>query len=174
MTTGVRSPLTELAAELEKMGARYRIADGRGGDRISASNNCSQDSNQALYAVLKRIDFALHTHPEGQVWLANAPEETRRAEKLLLLKDDLRRKLLPLGAARADWEEGEATIGSSLSEGLFSSLWMAARTWRTVLPSVAARCLITTFLRHGATAWVLRTHNVGGQDSTIEPFIPNV
>jgi predicted Abi (CAAX) family protease len=169
-----RSPLTELAKELENMGARYRIADGRGGHRISPANNCSQDSNQALYAVIKRIDFALQTHPQGAGWLANAPDEERRVRQLIQLGRDLKRKLLPFGAARADWELGAPTIGSSLSENPITSLWMAIRTWHTLLPSVAVRHLVGTFLRHGATAWTLRTHQVGGHDPTIEPCVPNV
>jgi predicted Abi (CAAX) family protease len=169
-----RSPLTELAKELENMGARYRIADGRGGHRISPANNCSQDSNQALYAVIKRIDFALQTHPEGEAWLANTPDEAHRVKQLIRLGHDLKRKLLPFGAARADWEWGTPTIGSSLSENLITSLWMAMRTWHTLLPSIAVRHLVGTFLRHGATAWVLRTHQVGGHDPTIEPCVPRV
>lgn len=165
LSATMRSPLAELSTELEKMEARYRIADGRGGTRISASNNCSQDSNQALYAALKHIDNALRSRPS---------EQTGRAEALDSLKNDLKHKLLPFGAARADWEENLPTIGSSLSENLVSSLSMAARTWNTVLPSIAARSLVKTFLQHGATAWTLRTHNVGGQDPTIVPFPPNV
>jgi predicted Abi (CAAX) family protease len=171
---GGRSPLTEMAKELEKMGARYRIADGRGGARISPSNNCSQDSNQALYAVLKRIDFALQNLPETKTGLATNPEEAQRVEQLVRLRHDLKAKLLPLGAARADWEWGTATIGSSLSENPLTSLAMAARTWHTMLPSVAVRHLVSTFLKHGATAWVLQTHQVGGHDPTITPCVPNV
>ena len=175
VAAGNRSPLGELAKELEKMGARYRIADGRGGAHLSPSNNCSQDSNQALYAVLKRIDFAIGALPGGQAHLANqSPDEAHRVEELVSLRHDLRRKLLPLGAARADWESGAATIGSSLSENPLTSMWIALRTWHTMLPSVAVRHLVGTFTKHGATAWVLRTHQVGGHDATIEPCIPNV
>jgi predicted Abi (CAAX) family protease len=174
VAAGGRSPLTELASELEKMAARYRIADGRGGARISPSNNCAQDSNQALYAVIKRIDFALKTHPDRERLAAQSLEEARRVEQLARLGRDLKRKLLPFGAARADWKWETATLGSSLAENPVSSAWMALRTWHTMLPSVAVRHLAATFLRHGAAAWVLRTHLVGGYDPTIEPQVPNV
>lgn len=167
--SGARSPLADLAQELEKMSARYRIADGRGGDQISPSNNCTQDSNQALYAVIKRIDATLRAQPEEAKWLADTPEEARRMAQLVQLGKDLKHQLLPLGAARADWEWGARTIGSSLSENPLTSLWLGIRTWRTAIPSVAVRYLVNAFMRHGATAWALRTHQVGGHDPNIEP-----
>jgi len=48
------------------------------------------------------------------------------------------------------------------------------RSWRTILPSVAVRSIVRVFLDNGASAWVLRTNQVGGDDPTIEPKIPSV
>jgi len=53
-------------------------------------------------------------------------------------------------------------------------LGLAVRSWRTVLPSVAVRTVVDVFLDHGAAAWVLRTNQLGGDDPTIAPFVPNV
>jgi predicted Abi (CAAX) family protease len=149
-----RSPLELLAEELERMGARYRVADGRGYDRISPSNNCSQDSNQALYRALKRV--------EG--------DGVREGDdRLAWLTRDLRRELLPFGVPRSDWELGLPTLGSRVAENPLTSLFLGLRTWHSALPSVSSRRLARLFLRHGATAWTLRTHLVGGHDPTVQP-----
>jgi predicted Abi (CAAX) family protease len=48
--------------------------------------------------------------------------------------------------------------------------------WQGIAQSMAlkARVAENVFLKHGATAWVLRTCQIGGDDPTIEPFVPNV
>ncbi len=169
-----RSALTETIFQLEAMTARYRIADGRGGTQISASNNCAQDSCQALYAAIKHIDLTLHERDDIQEWMLRDPQQAQRLHRLLHLGRDLKHKMLPLGAARADWDWGMITLGSSLVESPLRSLGMALRTWRTMLPSVAVRCIAEVFLHHGATAWVLRTNQVGGYDPRLKPIVPNV
>lgn len=169
-----RSALTETVFQLEAMTARYRIADGRGGTQISASNNCAQDSCQALYAAIKHIDLTLHERADIQEWMLRDPQQAQRLHRLLHLGRDLKQKMLPLGAARADWDWSMTTLGSSLAESPLRSLGMALRTWRTMLPSVAVRCIAEVFLDHGATAWVLRTNQVGGYDPRLKPIVPNV
>lgn len=171
---GRRSALDVTAAQLEAMMARYRIADGRGGTSVSSSHNCAQDSNQALYAAIKSIDRVVRKRADIQEWRTRNPAEDARVQRLVALGEDLRRAMLPLGAARADWEHGAAIIGSSLAEHPVRNLGMTLRTWRTVLPSVAARAIAGVFLRHGAQAWVLRTNQVGGHDPSIAPYVPNV
>jgi predicted Abi (CAAX) family protease len=91
-----------------------------------------------------------------------------------MLGNDLRRILLPWGTARADWEWNAAILGSSLSQNPLKDISIGLRSWRTLLPSVAARTLARVFLRHGASLWVLRTNQVGGHDPDIEPLIPNI
>jgi predicted Abi (CAAX) family protease len=49
----LRSPLSRMEAYLQAMTARYRIGDGTGGTYVGPSNNCSQDSNQALFASIQ-------------------------------------------------------------------------------------------------------------------------
>ena len=93
-------------------------------------------------------------------------------ERLLALGRDMRKALLPFGSARADWEHGTATLGTSLTEHPLRNVGLAARSWRTLLPSVAARAVAGVFLDHGASAWVLRTNQVGGTTRTSPPSCP--
>ena len=169
-----RSALAELAGTLDAMTARYRIADGRGVTHLTPANNCSQDSSQALYAAIKRIEYTVEGRADIGEWRRQDPEQSARMNRLLALGRDLRRTLLPLGAARGDWDLGAATLGTGLSESPLRTLGLAVRSWRTVLPSVAVRAVAGVFLDHGASAWVLRTNQVGGDDPTIAPFVPNV
>jgi predicted Abi (CAAX) family protease len=169
-----RSALDELRHALEAMTARYRIADGRGVTQLTPANNCSQDSNQSLYAAIRRIEHTVETRADLVEWRKQNPAEARRMERLLALGRDLRRTMLPLGAARADWDWGSATLGTSIAESPLRMLGLAARSWRAALPSVAARSVANVFLDHGAAAWVLRTNQVGGDDPSIAPFVPNV
>lgn len=169
-----RSAVEQMINHLEVMTARYRIADGRGGIRVTAANNCAQDSNQALYAAIKEIDHTLRGRADIQMWREQNVEEAARLDRLLNLGDDLRRALLPMGTARADWEWGAATLGSSLSQRPLKNISTALRSWRTLFPSITVRTLAKVFLRAGATLWVLRTNQVGGHDPDIEPIIPNM
>jgi predicted Abi (CAAX) family protease len=78
---------------------------------------------------------------------------------------------VPWGSAREDWEYGVANLGG---EGLIEGLGRALGSWRTMLPPVGVRAIIEVLLEHGASAWALRTYQVGGDDPSIEPYAPNV
>ena len=169
-----RSALTQLAFQLEQMAARYRIADGRGATHLTAANNCSQDSSQALYASIKVIEDTVTTRADLLEWREQDAAGGARMERLLALGQDMRKALLPFGSARADWEHGTATLGTSLTTDPLRSVSLAVRSWRTLLPSVAARAIAGVFVDHGASVWVLRTNQVGGEDPDIAPFVPNV
>ena len=80
-----RKPLDALVRQLEVMTARYRIGDGTGGTFVGAANNCSQDSNRALFAALSSAEFA-------------------RSDALRALAKDLRKKLQSFGARAARLE----------------------------------------------------------------------
>ena len=48
-------------------------------------------------------------------------------ERLLALGRDMRKALLPFGSARADWEHGTATLGTSLTtDPRAASAWPCA------------------------------------------------
>ncbi len=49
---------------------------------------------------------------------------------------------------------------------------MGLGSWRTVFPRKASDTVVHRFLKYGASAWVLRTSQVGGHDPDIEPIAP--
>lgn len=169
---GKRSALDELVRTLEMMTARYRIGDGTGGTYVAAANNCAQDSNQALYATIKNMDDTLKAYPPVRTMFRRHPDQAERFERLLKLGKSLRGKLLPLGTARADWEYQIENLGSNLEQSPISNLLRGLVSWRTMMPGIASRSVAQVFVKHGASAWVLRTNQVGGNDPDIEPLAP--
>ena len=169
---GSGSALEAVAETLEIMTARYRTGDGTGGTYVAASNNCAQDSNQALYAAIKNWDDTFKAHPPVRAMIRRHPAQAEKFERLLELGKALRGKLLPFGTARADWEYQIEDLGSNLQEGTFSNLMRGLGSWRTIMPAVASKTVAQVFVEHGASAWVLRTNQVGGNDPDIEPLAP--
>lgn len=165
--------LEQIVGQLEVMEARYRIADGRGATAVGATNNCAQDSAQALYAAVMTASDLVAARPDVRAEMRDTPEEERRLEALARLGDELQRVLLPWGSARNDWKYGLPVLGGAAG-GIVGTIGKAAASWRTMLPPVAARALTEAFLKHGATAYVLRTFQVGGHDPDVEPIVPNV
>lgn len=85
------------------------------------AHNCCQDSNQALYAALKRVRNAIESDPKFVAELQDDPGEAERFEQLVKLTEGIRQKLLPFGAARADWQNNELTLGISPEEDFFKA-----------------------------------------------------
>jgi predicted Abi (CAAX) family protease len=168
-----RSPLDNMLNQLEAMTARYRIGDGTGGTYVGPANNCSQDSNQALFASIRSVSRAIATNqPLLQTWLADNPSQAPRYRQLLKVKDKLSRKLQPLGYPRTDWEANEFNLGTTLEDEPLRNLWIGLGSWRTLLPRKASDTIASVFLEQGASVWVLRTNQIGGQDPDIEPIAP--
>lgn len=165
--------LEEIERQLEVMEARYRIADGRGGTRVGALNNCAQDGAQALYAAVRTVGRILGARADVRAEMSDTPEEAQRLKALQELGDEIQRVLLPWGAAREDWEYSVASLGGE-GGGIFGTIGDAVKSWRTMLPPVAARSLAEVFLDHGGAIYVLRTYQVGGNDPDVEPIVPNV
>jgi predicted Abi (CAAX) family protease len=168
-----RSPLETMLQQLEAMTARYRIGDGTGGTYVGVANNCAQDSNQALFASLVHLETNVRN---GQAWLeqwsVTHPDQAQRFEQLLSLKRSLKRQLQPFGVPRPDWEKNEYNLGSTLEDEPLRNLVTGLGSWRTILPRLASDAVVKSFLRQGATVWVLRTSQVGGFDPDIEPIAP--
>ena len=167
-----RSALEIVTRTLETMTARYRTGDGTGGTYVTAANNCAQDSNQALYGAIKFLDDSIKQQAHIKARLRRRPEEMERFERLVRLGKSLRRRLLPLGSARADWEYQIEQLGTSLEDGIAANLFKGAISWRTVLPALAAYNVSRVFLEHGADVWALRTNQIGGDNPDIEPLAP--
>lgn len=165
-----QSGLGVLQRKLETMTARYRIGDGTGGTYVGPANNCSQDSNQALYAAIRHIEDRVKSSPEIQEWLQHNSREAVRLARLFALKEGLKHKLLPRSTARADWQQGAERLG--IDQGPLRQLLLGLGSWRAILPRVASNTIAETFLDRGAMAWVLRTNQVGGHDPNIAPLVP--
>ncbi|WP_258003762.1 CAAX protease [Fischerella thermalis] len=168
-----RSALQTLIRELEIMTARYRIGDGTGGTYVGPANNCSQDSNQSLYAAIKAIERAIKSNnPEYQNWLEGNPEDATRLQKLVKLGKSLRWELLPFGVARADWQNYTESLGSSLEDSPLKQLFTGLISWRAMFPRKASDTVTEIFLKQGAAVWVLTTSQVGGCDPDIAAVAP--
>ena len=167
-----RSALERLIEQLEAMTARYRIGDGTGGTYVGAAHNCAQDSNQAMYAALKQVQALIAADLELQEWLLQDSAQAQRFQQLVRLGKRIKRELLPLGTARADWQNSMGTLGISPEEDAFESLRIGLVSWRTLLPRLASETIAHLFLQQGAAIWMLRTNQVGGYDPEIEPIAP--
>jgi predicted Abi (CAAX) family protease len=171
----IRFPLNALAYQLNKMMARYRTGDGTGATFAGAANSCVQDSCQALYLAIKMILTEIQSNREIQNWIATYPEDpqTERLKRLVALYEAIERKLIPWQTVRSDWlDPFESLIGTRLAEQPVSTIINALTSWRSLLPRLANDRLAEILLEHGASLWLLRTNQVGGWDSEIEPIAP--
>lgn len=167
------SPLIRMEAHLQAMTARYRIGDGTGGTFVGPSNNCSQDSNQALFASMQGLVQGVKGHQaELKLWAERHPNQAQDFDRMIALSQSLKRALQPFGNTRPDWERNEFNLGSSLEDEPLRNLLMGLGSWRTVLPRKASDVVVQQFLKSGASVWVLRTSQIGGYDPTIEPIAP--
>jgi len=167
------SALDGLQNQLEIMTARYRTGDGTGVTYVGPANNCAQDSNQAMYASARHLEEVVADHKAAfRNWETDHPDQAQTFEQLLALRKDIQRGLLPLGSARADWEEEREVLGSNLQDYPLKTLGRGLVSWRTILPRKASDTITKICLRHGAALWVLRTNQLGGYDPDIEPLPP--
>lgn len=168
-----RSPLRRMEAFLMAMTARYRIGDGTGATYVGPANNCSQDSNQALFAAIQQMERVISDpHHQRQQWATQNPDQAERFRELVHFGKALKRALQPFGKPRADWETNEFNLGSTLEDKPLENLLMGLTSWRTLLPRKASDTVAREFLKHGAEAWILRTNQVGGFDPDIAPIAP--
>ncbi len=147
-------PLDALRRQLEVMTARYRIGDGTGGTFVGAANNCSQDSNRALFAALSSAKFS-------------------QSDALRALAKDLRKKLQLFGTSRRDWSPNVYNLGTTMEDAPLRNLVSAIGSWRCIFPRVAFNAIVGTFLRHGATLTVLGTDQIGGPRDDVAPVAPS-
>ena len=175
----ILSPLSELNQQLDMMMARYRTGDGTGASLVTPATSCVQDSSQAIYATIKKITAEVEANPEIQDWLKTNPTtaQTQRFQQLLALGESLEKVLIPLGVVRPDWRKNSrlAGIDSELKKSFFSgiaNLIKAAISYRTMLPRRTQDEIAKVLLKQGAFLWIIRTNQVGGINSDIEPIAP--
>ncbi len=166
------SPLSLMMRQLQVMTSRYRIGDGTGATFVGLANNCTQDSNQALFASIQQTTKALEADPELLRSLREDPEQLQRFQVLQQLGEELRSKLQPLGGPRSDWAKNEFNLGSTMEDNPLQNLKTGMGSWRTILPRLASDTVVRIFLRQGASVWVLRTSQIGGHDPNIAPIAP--
>ena len=141
-----------LFMQLEAMTARYRIGDGTGGTYVGAANNCSQDSGRALFAALRSL-----------------PQEM--PSTLAALVRDLLRDLEPFGSPRKDWSDNEFNLGSTMEDDPLDQVRSGLGSWRTLLPRKASDSILEVFFRHGASATLIATDQIGERPE-IAPVVP--
>lgn len=170
------SPLNEFIRQLDIMAARYRIGDGTGATFVGPANSCVQDSQQALFMTIKIAKEKVQSNTQIQDWLKRNPHhpQAQRFRELVLLRQSLERKLIPLGIVRSDWEKNTLTLGKPLGSNPLRNVFNALASWRSLLPRLAWETVAEILLQHGASMWVLRANQVGGLDPDIEPIAPTI
>lgn len=173
---GIRvSPLRQLQQQLEEMMARYRHGDGDGAALVTPVTSCVQDSNQALYIAIGRLEQQVARQPQISAWLRSHPNhpQTLRFGRLQALGNALEKLLVPLGIVRPDWERNARQLaGITPQPNLLRAAYKTATSWRTMLPRFAYDEIARVFLKQGAKLWFLRTNQVGGFDPDIVPKAP--
>ena len=173
---GIRlSPIAELKQQLQIMMARYRIGDGTGASLVTPARSCVQDSNQALYRAIQKIEDQVNSNQQIQTWLQDHPNDfqTERFKQLVVLGELLEKNLVPLGIVRRDWKKNIKTIvGASGNQSQICRLIRGAASWRTMLPRRAHDEMASLLLKQGARLWFIRTNQVGGWDPKILPYAP--
>ncbi|NEQ32621.1 MAG: CPBP family intramembrane metalloprotease [Leptolyngbya sp. SIO4C5] len=173
------SPFEILQRQLQIMMARYRVGDGTGAAIVTPAQSCIQDSSQAVYQTIQLVKQQVGANPAIAAWLAEHPghEQTQRFEQLVALGRQIEKTLIPLGIVRPDWQQTTqalAGIGSQSPTTTRNTLITQLLSWRTLIPRLAYDQVITLFWQRQAGLWFLRTNQVGGSDSTIEPLAPTV
>ena len=105
-------------------------------------------------------------------WQQQDPAQAQRLRQLLRLERELRRALLPFAGLRPDWQRPGEVLGTSLEDRPLDNLLRGLGSWRALLPRMASDTVMKVFLRHGASALVLRANQLGGAHPEIEPVAP--
>ncbi len=169
------SLLRELAIQAEVLMARYRSGDGTGVSTVTPSTSCVQDSSQALFIAIDRLRRRVEADPGLRGWLAEHPQESSSLAflKLASLARSLDGLLTPFGTVRTDWRHNaEVVAGERFMRG--ETGLDALLSWRSMLPRRAHDDMAQVFLQHGASLWFLRTNQLAGGDTTIEPLAPTL
>ncbi len=170
-------PLAELKTQLQLMAARYRMGDGTGSALVTPAKSCVQDSSQAVYQTIKRIQYQVQMSSAIQTWLADHPQDPQalRFQELTFLGNALEKELVPLGIVRRDWQQNAQVAAGIATPGTFrhsDDVLTQVLSWRTLIPRVAQDQIIRIFLNQGTPLWFLNTNQVGGWDGDISPLAP--
>ena len=170
-------PLTGLVNELDAMAARYRIGNGTGSAAVTPANSCIQDSSQALFFALMKLEENVRSRPEvrARVESASATDAQARDYKTLTkLADTVEAYLSPLGVTRADWRENlEKVAGVDACPGaLLGAVFCGLASYNTIFPRRGHDLYAKALIEAGATAISVRTAQVGGSTPGLVPLSP--
>lgn len=171
----VIDPLGQFSRQLDAIAAQYRIGHGTGLALVNLATSCVQDSNQALYLTIKRLQANIRVTPEIRRWLNQHPRhpQGQSFRRLATLSRVLERHLVPLGIVRPDWyRNGLHWLKTRNFYNFLDMLVRGLLTWRTMLPRRAYDEVAQAFLRQGAMLWFIRTNQILGDLPEIYPLAP--
>lgn len=164
-----------LEEEASRMEARYRTGDGDGLAKVTASNSCTQDSAQAMFSVLHRLD-SMAKDSGVREFLNSHPDDlaSKDFEAMVGLGESMREVLTPVfGLAPSRWQANADGINGKVPAGGFLSQMAAALvSWRTVLPRKHHEAMAEALLKNDAQMMAVVTHGMAfPKDSN--PVSPN-
>lgn len=166
------APLDELARLLETMAARYRIGDGTGRALVGRVSNATRDATTACYSMTRRVQQALSQNMPLEVWMRQNAVQAERLKHLVQFGTVAQPQRVPFGTPPREWQPADPLAGTRQQAETWRDVLQRAHTWRTMLPRVASNTLAQAALKQGATAWVLRVNQVGGEQPDISPLAP--
>lgn len=149
-------PSDVLEGRLEEMMARYRVGHGDGSSQVTAAQNCSQDSSQALYASISDWKKAV---ADGSM-----------SDDLLSVADDLTRHLTPLfGWAPREWRK----TANNEKPGRKSLRWLPAiKSPKTIIPRANHEALTELALKNERPVMLVKTDVLGANNPETIPCEP--
>ena len=171
------NPLTLIKQELALMEARYRTGDGNGASIVSPATSCVKDSNQALFAAIRKFQDEVLQDPVIQTWLKDNANDYH-AKRFLALKALLalveKQVLFPLNYVPPNWKgENEEIAAQRRDRTGLATLLEGLKAWRTLLPQRAKRELLRVFVQQGSSMVDYQSAMIGGEIPGIVPLPPS-
>ncbi|ODT62323.1 hypothetical protein ABS71_15900 [bacterium SCN 62-11] len=149
-------PSDMLEQRLEEIMARYRSGHGDGSSQVTAAQNCSQDSSQALYAA-------------GSDW-KKAIADGKLNPGLETVANELASHLTPLfGLAPREWQK----TANNEKVGQHTFRWILAfKSPKTILPRKNFEALADMALDKGRPVMLVKTDVLGADNPETIPSAP--
>lgn len=150
------APFGALEQRLEEVMARYRSGQGEGASIVTAAQNCSQDSSQALYAAMSDWKKAI----------ANGS----MSATVTAVAEDLASHLTPmLGWAPREWRQ----TANNEKVGAHELRWLPAlKSPNTILPRKNLEKLTELALENQKSVLLVKTDVLGADNPQAVPLEP--
>lgn len=151
-----KKPYDALEQRLEEVMARYRSGHGDGSSQVTAAQNCSQDSSQALYAAMSDWEKAI---ADGTM-----------SDAVASVAEDLAGHLTPLfGWAPKQWKK----TANNEKAGRHSLRWLPAlKSPNTILPRKNLEKLTGLALKNKKPVLLVKTDVLGAENPQTIPSQP--